>query len=206
MAQPVRNATLSKATLDDGNKLCVSCALCCDGSIFHNARVDSQERERMGDLVNYLPARKSDDDDTHRIAFPCPQLGKDGACQCYTVRPSICHTYQCKLLRAVKSESVSLTDAQQTVKTAQALRNHSRTLCNEAAAQVPEANEEGRLERAMRLLQRAKETNDERVDVALLARAKLHFDHYARFIREHFYSKYTRTGDHRGQPSSSQQP
>jgi len=170
----------------------MACGLCCDGSIFGHVKVDTETRNRMADQVDFEPPKKGQSMEVHRMRLPCRQLGESGDCSCYDTRPDICRTYQCKLLRGVRRDAIPQQQAQQTVSLAKSLRDHARGQCNEAAVDISRVKSEGRLERAMSLLQSAKMAENAVVDDELVARATLHFNHYAKFIREHFYSHYGR--------------
>lgn len=170
----------------------MACGLCCDGSIFGHVKVDTETRNRMADRADFERKKKGQSEDVHRMRLPCRQFGEGGDCSCHDTRPDICRTYQCKLLRGVLRDAIPPQQAQQTVSLAKALRDHARSQCNEAAVNVSRVKSEGRLERAMNLLRSAKKADGAVADDELVARATRHFDHYAKFVREHFYSHYGR--------------
>ena len=90
-------------TRPDLARLCQSCGLCCDGSLFGRVVLQSDEIER---------ARK------HRLRVlargdgfeqPCPALGTPGAvgerrCTIYRERPRSCRQFTCKLYERQRAE------------------------------------------------------------------------------------------------------
>jgi Fe-S-cluster containining protein len=84
-------------------ELCLSCALCCDGTLFHDVRL------RVGDKTAPLkalglPLRTWGN--SVRLLQPCPAL--DGMrCQAYKARPHHCRHFDCLLYKAVQKQEVT---------------------------------------------------------------------------------------------------
>lgn len=76
-------------------ELCMSCGLCCDGTMFNHVTVDKEELARIR-----LPMLHEDGE---KIAFaqPCPHHAK-GSCGVYEVRPSACVRFACALLKQLR--------------------------------------------------------------------------------------------------------
>lgn len=74
----------------------MSCGLCCDGSVFPRVLITEAEAETMRPL-----AEIGEKNGRPMMLQPCRQLGADGTCQCYDVRPQTCRGFQCALLRDV---------------------------------------------------------------------------------------------------------
>ena len=72
------------------SQLCQSCGFCCDGSLFHRARLLPEEVE---------PAKKKGLRVFQDVGFeqPCPKL-ENRACTIYDERPTVCRKFACKLL------------------------------------------------------------------------------------------------------------
>lgn len=70
--------------------LCTSCGFCCDGTLFQRALLRPEELE---------PARRAGLRVIQDRGFeqPCPKL-VDRACGIYADRPSVCRSFECKLL------------------------------------------------------------------------------------------------------------
>ena len=69
--------------------LCLSCGLCCDGSLFWAVPVERDEE---------VPAPLDADG---RLRQPCACF--DGACTIYADRPAACRTFDCRVLQTVRA-------------------------------------------------------------------------------------------------------
>lgn len=69
--------------------LCLSCGLCCDGSLFWAVPVEESED---------VPAPLDADG---RLRQPCACF--DGACTIYPDRPAACRTFDCRVLQIVQA-------------------------------------------------------------------------------------------------------
>lgn len=69
--------------------LCLSCGLCCDGSLFWAVPVDQGED---------VPAALDADG---RLRQPCACF--DGACSIYADRPAACRKFDCRVLQTVQA-------------------------------------------------------------------------------------------------------
>lgn len=97
----------------DGSALCASCGLCCDGTLYTQARAEKDEMERMTAFGLELFEAKGGD----RFRQPCPAL--DGACcTIYEQRFAICRSFRCALLRRFQAGEVPLDEALRSVATA----------------------------------------------------------------------------------------
>ena len=83
--------------------LCVSCGMCCDGSIFSYAPLDPGETFDKVDL-DYS------ENGVAEIPLPCSCF--EGKCTVYDVRPSICRTYLCDTAYDLKRGRIDLKTAQ----------------------------------------------------------------------------------------------
>jgi Fe-S-cluster containining protein len=89
------------------SRLCRSCGLCCNGTIFDYVPVTDEESER---LVRRLPMQPDDGERGRHFELGCPALGKRG-CGVYADRPISCSSFRCKLLRKVESGETTGADA-----------------------------------------------------------------------------------------------
>ena len=98
---------------DEAESLCIACGLCCTGHLFSWVQIKSAERPRLDqlELTMIQPSAKQ-----HGFRQPCPMW--DGKCSIYhsKVYPSGCRSFNCKLLREVLDESISLSKALRVVK------------------------------------------------------------------------------------------
>lgn len=167
------------------DSLCCYCSMCCNGSLFSHAKLDDEERARLGESVFYEDVKGS-----RNLQFPCTQLGESGACQVYETRPAICQAFRCSLLRAHDREELSLEDAKRIVDDAKAIKARAREAIDAAAVRLPGVVAEARISRAMRALEHEHEAGSDDLSDTAFRRAKTHFRLYRAFIREYFSSKY----------------
>ena len=98
---------------DEAESLCKACGLCCTGHLFSWVQIKSAERSRLGQLglkIIQPDAKK------HGFSQPCPMW--DGECSIYRSKnyPSGCRSFNCRLLRELLDEEVSLSKALRIVK------------------------------------------------------------------------------------------
>ena len=87
--------------------LCVTCSLCCNGSLFDRVPVTDEDVARLGGGPDFFVKP----DGALRMKQRCSRLGTDGACGCYDIRPQACRTYRCRLLRRMERGDVDRTEA-----------------------------------------------------------------------------------------------
>lgn len=84
-------------------ELCLNCALCCDGTLFHDVRLRAGDKTAPLKALG-LPLRTRGK--IVRLLQPCPAL--DGLrCQAYKVRPHHCRHFDCLLFKAVQKQEVT---------------------------------------------------------------------------------------------------
>jgi hypothetical protein len=78
------------------SQLCRSCGFCCDGSLFHRARLMPDEVE---------PAKRNGLRVIQDKGFeqPCSQL-ENKICKIYELRPTVCQSFRCKLVARHRDE------------------------------------------------------------------------------------------------------
>ncbi len=83
--------------MNDLSSICLSCGLCCDGTLIGFVQLDEEEISRVRDV---MPIEES-----HGQGFfvhPCSQLCGT-SCQVYDRRPRQCASFECGLLKKVKT-------------------------------------------------------------------------------------------------------
>src|SRR5262245_20222594 len=94
-----------------GVRLCLSCGLCCDGTLFRDVELqaaDDLSRRAMADVLDATHlnlAQKS------KWPQPCAALCADLRCQIYADRPSRCRDFECELFKAVASGTFETDEA-----------------------------------------------------------------------------------------------
>jgi len=102
-------------------RLCLSCGLCCDGSLYVSTAIRAEEVPVMTRLGVPVLTRG----DQHLMAQPCAAL-VDLACRAYRERPRRCASYRCKQLVALEVGRLTLERAQATVALAKSLEGVQR--------------------------------------------------------------------------------
>lgn len=101
--------------------LCLSCNLCCDGTIFTHVDLAPAEQAlfRKEELCDVEGGRIA-------LAQRCSQLGTGGACGIYHNRPQKCRTFDCALLSRVErgETAMDLAELIVTETKAAAMRSH----------------------------------------------------------------------------------
>jgi hypothetical protein len=82
-----------------GEKLCLACGLCCDGTLFDNVQLgagdDAQKLKALGLPVAVTRGRTA-------ITFfrqPCSALCADRTCRVYADRPGQCRAFECGVFK-----------------------------------------------------------------------------------------------------------
>ena len=101
----------------EGEALCQSCGLCCNGALFEAVVLEPEEIEPARSLK--LRVVTADDGRTG-ILQPCSAF-TGSACGVYQHRPGRCRTFRCQLLADVEGGRVDATEAHRVVKEAKAL-------------------------------------------------------------------------------------
>lgn len=82
--------------------LCLSCGMCCDGTMFEVAAITPEEAARFEGRLHLT-------DDRQHLRLPCPAL--DGCrCTTYLDRPKVCGAFKCLVLASL--DSGEITDAE----------------------------------------------------------------------------------------------
>jgi hypothetical protein len=100
------------------NILCRSCGLCCTGHLFIWAKLRPSEL----DPAEGLGMRVFRSDPTQRgFSQPCPLWQWECTIYAFPHYPHVCRAYQCKLLKEMLGENISLSDALGTIEQAKAM-------------------------------------------------------------------------------------
>lgn len=109
--------------------LCLSCNLCCDGTIFTHVKLTPE------DQAAFAPEELCDVEGGHiALAQRCHNLGADGACAIYDNRPSKCRAFDCALLKHVEEGALSESFAQLVIAETKAATARSHRLFDEFLA------------------------------------------------------------------------
>ena len=102
--------------MSDSSNICLSCGLCCDGTVIGFVQVDADELPALREI-------KIMEEDEGKAIFlqPC-ELLCDG-CTIYEHRPKQCALFKCGLLTSVEQNELLFTDALDTVEEVKQLKS-----------------------------------------------------------------------------------
>ncbi|MDQ8185375.1 YkgJ family cysteine cluster protein [Pelagicoccus sp. SDUM812002] len=103
--------------MNAAEKLCLSCGMCCDGSLFDNVRLGGDEDPEYFKTLG-LPVKRSRA--KLPIAFvrqPCPALCGDCTCRIYEDRPHQCRSFECGVFKDASSGKITYESAHRSVVT-----------------------------------------------------------------------------------------
>jgi uncharacterized protein len=105
---------------DPSSELCLSCGMCCDGTLFGRVEMSAEEAARLGKRVATAEGQ---------LVQPCRAL-EGLKCCVYADRPGVCRKFKCNVLLALESGEMPQWQAQAKVK-------HARLLEAELAKVLP---------------------------------------------------------------------
>lgn len=99
-----------------GEKLCLTCGLCCNGVIFADVQLkrgDGAERlKELGLRLKQIRLRQNEEARPVQWKFSQPCAAFDGChCRIYEDRPKHCRAFDCALLKSVNAGEVKVSDA-----------------------------------------------------------------------------------------------
>ena len=161
--------------------ICISCHMCCDGTLFGYVEVTPEEQARLGggDDFSVVGGRLA-------MRQRCARLGQDGACARYADRPAKCAAFRCKLLKKFRSGDVDADFARLVI-------DEARQMERRASAQLTELLPQHRMPdgppNARRLMYAAQDAVDagEIPEGPRFALAKWTFLAATMLLREHFH-------------------
>jgi len=114
--------------VNSGEKLCLACGLCCDGTLFDNVQLgpgdDAKKVQALGLPVLVSRARTP-------VTFfrqPCTALCADRTCRVYADRPGQCRTFECGVFKNAQAGRITFAAALRLVKQARRRADHIRRL------------------------------------------------------------------------------
>lgn len=109
---------VSRTTAEEGGQdLCVSCGLCCDGTVHDYANIESPAD--VADASRFAKFEIINDGRAFRLPCTAHDCGK---CQVYEFRPKVCRDFQCITLKALLRGDVTFPEARKIVEDAKERR------------------------------------------------------------------------------------
>lgn len=97
-------------------QLCLSCGLCCDGTIFADVKLSDADHLLLKQLAVKGQASPLSPRRCKSLRQPCPAF-QGGKCVIYEHRPGHCRNFDCALLQRAASGEVSPIQAQSIIRT-----------------------------------------------------------------------------------------
>lgn len=114
-------------------KLCLTCGLCCDGTLFRD--VELQPGDDAAKLrVLGLPVkagRRSEESSEHKFPQPCSALCSDLKCRVYGDRPIRCRQFECALFKSVAATQTEFSAALKVIRQTRMQADEVRRLLRE---------------------------------------------------------------------------
>ena len=117
--------------MKSGEKLCLACGLCCDGTLFDNVRLGpGDDAKKLKTLGLPVSSSRATPPIVH-FPQPCAALCADRSCRLYADRPLQCRVYECGVFKAAHAGQITFAAALRLVKKARRQADHVRRLLRE---------------------------------------------------------------------------
>lgn len=108
-------------------EICITCGLCCDGTLFKRAILKAGEKGNLPKKMETAYEKKGDEEFFH---LPCSYF--EGKCSIYDQKKAhICSAFRCNLLKEFAQNKVSKSEALSIVDNAMQLRQEIRVLAQQ---------------------------------------------------------------------------
>jgi uncharacterized protein len=169
-----------------GEKLCLACGLCCDGTLFDNVHLGPGDKTTLLQSLG-LPIRDSRAKSpiTH-FRQPCTALCADRTCRIYQDRPRQCRDFECGVFKAAESGQITALAALRLVKRTRRQADAIRQLLR----QLDDHDEERSLgDRFRRMQKRLESIRSDAAVGALFAELGLAVHAFNLLAHERFYTR-----------------
>ncbi|SHG70609.1 Putative zinc-or iron-chelating domain-containing protein [Salegentibacter echinorum] len=90
--------------MKDSSNICLSCGLCCDGTLIGFVQLENDELPRMKEVMDII-----DDNGNGFFLNPCNKYC--AGCTIYSERPKQCASFECKLLKNFEQKELNFDSA-----------------------------------------------------------------------------------------------
>lgn len=104
--------------MSDSSNLCLSCLLCCDGTLIGFVQLEQDEIPPLKGLLDI----EKDSNGRGIFLHPCKNLCADG-CTIYEQRPQQCRAFNCGLLKSVEQKEIAFDSAVEVINTVKQKKN-----------------------------------------------------------------------------------
>lgn len=103
--------------MNDSGNICLSCGLCCDGTLIGFVQLERKEMLRLRTIMEI-----EDGNGEGFFLQPCENLGCSG-CTIYTKRPNKCAEFECGLLNSIEQKKISFDSAIEVIELVKQLKS-----------------------------------------------------------------------------------
>ena len=95
--------------MSDPTNICLSCGLCCDGTLIGFVQLESEELSPLRKLMEIEQTGENG-----MFFLPCNELGCNG-CNIYSQRPKACRNFECGVLKSVEKKELTFDKATEVI-------------------------------------------------------------------------------------------
>jgi len=95
--------------MNESENLCISCGLCCDGTLIGFVQLDREELLPVKQLMDIEQTGENG-----MFFLPCNELGCNG-CNIYSQRPKACRNFECRVLKSVEKKELTFDKATEVI-------------------------------------------------------------------------------------------
>ncbi len=114
--------------MNPGEKLCLSCGLCCDGTLFDGVQLEAGDDAKKLKALGLPVTISRGKTPIARFPQPCSALCTDRTCRVYADRPTQCRIFECGVFKETKAGRITFAAAMRLVKQARRKADNVRRL------------------------------------------------------------------------------
>ncbi|GGW81265.1 YkgJ family cysteine cluster protein [Salegentibacter mishustinae] len=95
--------------MSDPTNICLSCGLCCDGTLIGFVQLESEELSPVRKMMEIEQTGENG-----MFFLPCNELGCNG-CNIYSQRPKACRNFECGVLKSVEKKELTFDKATEVI-------------------------------------------------------------------------------------------
>ena len=103
--------------MNDSGNICLSCGLCCDGTLIGFVQLERKEMLRLRTIMEI-----EEGNGEGFFLQPCENLGCSG-CTIYSKRPNKCAEFECGLLNSIEQKKISFDSAIEVIELVKQLKS-----------------------------------------------------------------------------------
>ena len=117
--------------MKSAEQLCLSCGLCCDGTLFDGVKLEAGDNARKLKTLGLPISISRSQTPVARFPQPCAALCKDRTCRLYADRPAQCRIFECGVFKDARAGRIKFAVALRLVRQARQRADKIRRLLRE---------------------------------------------------------------------------